>query len=86
VFPLVGEIMMHAIEELRAKRGLMDAKPMAEILGMHLDVLYRKSKEGLIPHFRILGRVKYDPQVITDWLEERRFGNPLISVAPRPRG
>jgi hypothetical protein len=77
---------MHGIEELRAKRGLMDARPMAEILGMNLDVLYRKSKEGLIPHFRILGRVKYDPQVIADWLEEREVGNPPISVAPRPRG
>lgn len=76
---------MHVIEELRAKRGLMDASPVAEILGMNLDVLYRKTKDGLLPHFRILGRVKYDPHVIADWLEERQVGNSLISVAPRPR-
>ena len=66
VFPLVGGILVTVIEELRARRGLIDAGGMAEILGMNLDVLYRKTKDGLVPHFRILGRVKYDPQVIAD--------------------
>jgi len=64
---------MTVIEQLKAMRGLMHAEELAEILGMNRDKLYKKTKAGEVPHFRVLGRVKYDPQVIARWLEKREF-------------
>jgi len=63
---------MTVITKLRAKQGLMDAKDVAPLLDMNKEVLYRKAKAGLVPHFRILGQVKFDPVMLADWLEERQ--------------
>ena len=63
---------MTVIEQLKAKRGLIDAEETALLLGMHKDKLYKKAKAGEIPHYRILGRVKFDPAVLAQWLEERQ--------------
>jgi predicted DNA-binding transcriptional regulator AlpA len=46
--------MMALVEELKARRGLIDAEEMAELLGMNQEVLYRKAKTRLVPHFRIM--------------------------------
>jgi len=62
---------MTVIETLKAKRGLIHAEELAALLGMNKDKLYRKTKAGEVPHFRVLGRVKYDPAVIAAWLEQR---------------
>lgn len=64
---------MKVIEQLRAMRGLIHAKELAPLLGMNEDKLYQKTKAGEVPHFRVLGRVKYDPHVIADWLQPREF-------------
>jgi hypothetical protein len=65
-------------EELKLRRGMMDAKEVASLLGMNLDVLYRKAKAGDVPHFRYLGHTKFDPRRLAVWLEERevRSGQP----------
>lgn len=62
---------MTVIARLRAKQGLIDAKEAAPLLDMDKEVLYRKAKAGLVPHFRILGHVKFDPAVLAEWLEGR---------------
>jgi predicted DNA-binding transcriptional regulator AlpA len=59
------------VENLRERRGLMDAEETAAILGLNSQVLYRKAKAAEIPHFRFLGRVRFDPGVIADWLKGR---------------
>jgi hypothetical protein len=62
---------MSIIEELRQRRGMMDAKEVAPLIGMNLNVLYRKCKAGAaVPHFRYMGQVKFDPERLADWLEE----------------
>ena len=63
---------MTLIETLKGRQGLMDAKEVAPLLDMNKEVLYRKVKAGLVPHFRILGQVKFDPVVLAEWLEERQ--------------
>ena len=64
---------MTLIEQLTQMRGLIDAQKTASLLGMHKDKLYKEAKAGEIPHFRILGRVKFDPQVLAEWLKQREF-------------
>jgi predicted DNA-binding transcriptional regulator AlpA len=63
---------MTLIETLRGRRGLINAKETAALLGMNKEVLYRKAKAGAVPHIRILGQVKFDPAVLAEWLEERQ--------------
>ena len=65
---------MTVIEKLEAKQGLIDAKEAALILGMHKDKLYAKAKAGDVPHYRVLGRVKFDPAILAQWLEDRHVG------------
>jgi predicted DNA-binding transcriptional regulator AlpA len=62
---------MTVIKRLKSMRGLMHAEELADLLGMNVDKLYKKTKAGEVPHFRVLGRVKYDPRVIARWLELR---------------
>lgn len=62
---------MTVIARLKAKQGLIDAKEAAPLLDINKEVLYRKARAGLVPHFRILGQVKFDPVVLAEWLEER---------------
>jgi len=64
---------MPVIEQLREMRGLIHAEALAPLIGMNKDKLYQKTKAGEVPHFRLLGRVKYDPHVIADWLEKGEF-------------
>ena len=62
---------MTVVEELMRKKGLIDAAVLAELLGMNKDKLYKKTKAGDVPHYRLLGRVKYDPHVIAEWMRLR---------------
>ena len=72
---------MTVIETLKTKRGLIHAEELAALLGMNKDKLYRKTKAGEVPHFRVLGRVKYDPVVIAAWLEQREVNPEGLKVA-----
>jgi predicted DNA-binding transcriptional regulator AlpA len=62
---------MTVVEQLKAKRGLIHADELAPLLGMNTDKLYQKTKAGEVPHYRLLGRVKYDPCVIIEWMQQR---------------
>ncbi|HLH35284.1 MAG TPA: helix-turn-helix domain-containing protein [Alloacidobacterium sp.] len=61
-------------ERLRLECGLIDVKKTALFLGMHEDKLYKKAKAGEIPHYCVLGRVKFDPVILAQWLEDRKIG------------
>jgi hypothetical protein len=45
---------------------MMDAKEVAPLIGMDLNVLYRKCKAGGVPSFKYLGKVKLDPGKLAD--------------------
>lgn len=51
---------------LKGQWGLMDAKEVAPLLNMNKEVLYRKTKAGMIPHFRILGQIRFDPAMLAE--------------------
>lgn len=65
---------MTVIEQLMTMRGLINAADLAALLGVPKDKLYKKTKAGEVPHFRLLGRVKYDPHAIATWMRQRGAG------------
>ena len=58
-------------EELRARKGLMSVREVAETLGSHIQTVYSWTDEAKIPYFRVGGRIKFDPTAIADWLDRR---------------
>ena len=74
VITLRGIFSVTVVEQLNATKGLIHAEELALLLGMNRDKLYKKTKAGEVPHYRVLGRVKYDPEVIARWLQLREVG------------
>ena len=50
-----------------------DVAAVAERLGTSRDHVRRMARSGRIPHFRIGGFIRFDPDEITEWLEFRHF-------------
>ena len=69
---------MSVIEKLRGKTGLIHAEELAQLLAMNKDKLYQKTKAGEVPHYRILGRIKYDPHIVAEWLGQREVLPPAL--------
>lgn len=62
---------MSVIEKLRAAKKLLGVKQVAELLGSHPMTIYGWVAEGRLPHLRVGGRIKFDPNVVADWLQAR---------------
>jgi excisionase family DNA binding protein len=58
-------------DELRAWKGLMSVREVAETLGSHIQTVYSWVDESKLPHFRVGGRIKFDGKAIADWLDRR---------------
>jgi len=58
-------------DELRARKGLMSVREVAEALGSHIQTIYGWVEEGKLPCFRVGGRIKFDGKAIADWLDSR---------------
>ena len=64
---------MTLIEQLRARKKAMKARELADVLGCAKITTYRLIERGL-PHYRIGGMVRFDPQAIADYLETHKVG------------
>ena len=62
---------MTVIQKLRAAKGLLTVRQVAEALGSHPQTVYSWVAEGKLPHVRVGSRVKFDGHVIADWLDKR---------------
>lgn len=82
----MGDFFVTVSEQLCAIDGFIDAQKAALSLGTYKDRLYRKAKNGEIPHYRVLGRVKFDPAILARWLEERHIGMTVIEKLLVERG
>jgi excisionase family DNA binding protein len=51
----------------------MKARELADVLGCAKITTYRLIERGL-PHYRIGGMVRFDPQAIADYLETHKVG------------
>jgi excisionase family DNA binding protein len=58
-------------EKLRTAKGLLTVQQVAEALGSHPQTIYSWVTEGKLPHVRVGSRVKFDGQVLADWLDKR---------------
>ena len=45
------------------------AKEVASILGIHRASVYRKCKDGLIPHFNLGGKLIFEKTTFDNWLK-----------------
>jgi excisionase family DNA binding protein len=52
---------------------LVSAEVVAESTGMSVKHVYRLAQLRQIPHYRIGGTVRFDPQEIAEWLELQRI-------------
>ncbi len=60
----------------RTFQPLLDAEQAAALLGLHPKTLLRKSREGVIPSFRIFGKVRFTESALAEW---------VAAQAARPR-
>ena len=47
---------------------------LAEFLGLRPKTVYTWVEQGYVPHYKIGGRVRFDPAEIKRWLRARRGG------------
>ena len=52
---------------------LVNAEIIAESTGWSVKHVYRLAQQRQIPHYRIHGTVRFDPQEVADWLESHRI-------------
>ena len=58
-------------EQVASFKGALNAKQLAEILGISDEMIYKLARRGLIPHFRVSTSVRFDPRAICEWLDKR---------------
>jgi excisionase family DNA binding protein len=54
--------------ELEKMPRALRASELAEILSTSKMTIYRLVEQGAIPHFRVGGLIRFDPQAVADWL------------------
>lgn len=64
-------------EELESKPGLLNAKVMSEILGLHPETVREWAREGRLPHVRTGYAIKFDGHRIADWIRAREMAVPV---------
>ena len=63
------------IKLLRSAKGALTAKQLAEVLNISPKTIFKLAKAERIPSFRIGTAVRFDPQLIVDWLQKQRRGH-----------
>ena len=58
-------------EIIRSKGSFWSADELSEVLCISRKHIYKLAKAGRIPHYRISGSVRFDPEAIAQWLEKR---------------
>lgn len=53
------------------EQRLLDAKTTARILSISEKTLWKRTKEGVIPHIRIGNRVLYSIAQLDQWIQEQ---------------
>ena len=57
--------------ELEKMPHALRASELATILATSKMTIYRLVEQGAIPHFRVGGLIRFDPQAIADWLRRK---------------
>jgi excisionase family DNA binding protein len=51
-------------------RPSMEAKDLADILGVKEGSIYKQARAGVIPCFRLGTLVRFDPKKLSEWYEK----------------
>lgn len=54
---------------------LLSTKEVANILGLHEQVIRRYIRKGILPAIKLERKYKIDQEELNKWLEERKTGN-----------
>jgi excisionase family DNA binding protein len=57
--------------ELEKMPHALRASELAKILSTSKMTIYRLVEQGAIPHFRVGGLIRFDPQAVADWLRRK---------------
>ncbi|HEY1467723.1 MAG TPA: helix-turn-helix domain-containing protein [Candidatus Acidoferrum sp.] len=63
---------MKLVETLKSKTGALKVKEIASLLGVTPQHIYKMAASGTIPSFRISGSVRFDPDVVAAWLQDKQ--------------
>jgi excisionase family DNA binding protein len=66
-----GLTNMTLIESIAARKTAYKIEELADILNCSRDKLYDMVKGGRIPYFKLGSMIRFDPQEVAKWLEER---------------
>lgn len=53
---------------------LLSTKEVANILGLHEQVIRRYIRKGILPAIKLERKYKIDQEELNNWLEERKTG------------
>ena len=76
---------MSIVKTLRERSELLNAAELAALLVVTQATVLRWARMRQIPHFRIGDTIRFDPDMIADWVE-RRDCTPTISAFPGHAG
>ena len=66
------------LDQLEAAKGALDAKGLATILGVSSKTVYKAAQARELPSYRVLGKLKFDPKVISFWYRKQ---SPMVAAA-----
>jgi excisionase family DNA binding protein len=58
-------------EIIRAKGTFWLADELGDLLSISRKHIYKLAKAGRIPHYRLFGSIRFDPEAVAQWLESR---------------
>jgi excisionase family DNA binding protein len=67
---------MRLIEALKSRTGALKVAEVAKLFGVTPQHIYRMAARGSIPSFRISGAVRFDPDEVASWLQEKQVPPP----------
>jgi excisionase family DNA binding protein len=74
------------VAKLKALRGLIGARTVAELLGLKPATVYKMARLNQVPCFRVGYSIRFDPSAIASWLQTRQIGKNEFGCAPALSG
>lgn len=62
---------MTLIESLEHRTSVLRAREVAALFQVTRQHIYKMAAKGTIPSFRVAGAIRFDPQVLAEWLRRR---------------
>jgi len=63
---------MKLIQTLRNRKEALKVREIASLFGVTPQHIYKMAASGNIPSFRVCGSVRFDPEDLASWLEQKQ--------------